>query len=64
MTMVAIAQLIAQSLGCKTNIAFVGPDNTHFDICLSNRKLCEAFPDFYFTTMESGIRNYISEIIS
>ena len=64
MTMVAIAQLIAQSLGCKTNIAFVGPDNTHFDICLSNRKLCEAFPDFSCTSMESGIRNYISELVS
>jgi len=64
MTMLAIAQLIAQSLRCKTNIVFDEKDNTHFNICLSNRKLCEAFPDFYFTTMESGIRNYISEIIS
>ena len=64
MTMVAIAQLIAQSLRCKTNIVFVDQDKTQFDICLSNRKLCEAFPDFSCTSMESGIRNYISELVS
>ena len=64
MTIVSIAQLIAKYLGSRTNIAFVEKDNTHFDICLSNRKLCEVFPDFSCTSMESGIRNYISELVS
>ncbi len=64
MTMAAIAQLIAESLRCKANITFVPPNSTPIDICLSNRKLCEAFPDFSFTPMENGIRNYISELVS
>jgi UDP-glucose 4-epimerase len=59
-----IAHLIGQLLGCKTNIALIEKDNIHFDVSISNRKLCETFPNFYFTPMENGICNYISEFSS
>ena len=54
-----IVQLIADMLRQKPKINFIDSMDDTNDIYLSNRKICKAIPDFTFTSMETGIKDYI-----
>jgi UDP-glucose 4-epimerase len=60
--LVEIVKIISNALGKTPSISESVEDLSQVNIKISNKKFIDTFPNFSFTSMESGIKKYINEL--
>ena len=60
--LVEIVKIISNELGKTPSISESVEDLSQVNIKISNKKFIDTFPNFSFTSMESGIKKYINEL--